>query len=161
VLSLLAAEERSDLRIEGVDISPPAVAGANRLLAVSGHESRIHFRVKDISQMEAQETDGRCQGIISAMKAEHLSDPRPLFGSLSRRISADGLIFSARLLNHLRESCVRIQAGEPAAADGRVPGLRVTRLMSDASTVAAGSRFLSRATAMILRPHLNCLGKTC
>ena len=30
VLSLLAAQERTDLRLEGLDISPPAVAVANR-----------------------------------------------------------------------------------------------------------------------------------
>ena len=36
VLGLLAAEERSDIRLEGIDISPPAVAVANRLLDVSG-----------------------------------------------------------------------------------------------------------------------------
>src|SRR5208282_631493 len=33
VLSLLAAEERPDIRVDGFDISPPAVAVADRLLA--------------------------------------------------------------------------------------------------------------------------------
>ena len=47
VLSLLAAEERPDIQIEGTDISPPAVAVANRLLAVSGHAGRVKFTVKD------------------------------------------------------------------------------------------------------------------
>jgi hypothetical protein len=32
-----------------------------------------------------------------------------------------------------------------------IVGLRATRLVSDASTVPPGSRFLPRATAMILR----------
>src|ERR1700676_2283619 len=43
VLSLLAAEERADLRLEGLDISPPAVAVAHRLLAASGHADRVKF----------------------------------------------------------------------------------------------------------------------
>jgi len=36
VMGLLAAETRSDIKVEGSDISPPAVAVANRLLGVSG-----------------------------------------------------------------------------------------------------------------------------
>ena len=52
VLSLLAAEERPDLQIEGSDISPPAVAVANRLLAVSGHIDRVRFEVKDALKVD-------------------------------------------------------------------------------------------------------------
>ena len=47
VLSLLAAEERADVRVTGLDISPPAVAVANRLLAASGHADRVCFAVAD------------------------------------------------------------------------------------------------------------------
>src|SRR5271166_2023954 len=54
VLSLLAAEERSDLRIEGVDISPPAVAVSNRLIAASGHAGRVHFGVKDVLKTDTE-----------------------------------------------------------------------------------------------------------
>src|SRR5580700_9285139 len=75
VLSLLAAEERPDLQIEGTDISPPAVAVANRLLAVSGHASRVRFAVKDALNSDGGSGDAKCHGIISAMLAEHLSDP--------------------------------------------------------------------------------------
>ena len=32
VMGLMAAEERSDISVEGIDISPPAVAVANRIL---------------------------------------------------------------------------------------------------------------------------------
>ena len=72
VLSLLAAEERSDIQIEGTDISPPAVAVANRLLAVSGHAGRVRFTVKDALNPDDRGSDGKCQGIISGMLAEHL-----------------------------------------------------------------------------------------
>src|SRR5271166_1658788 len=54
VLSLLAAEERPDLQIEGSDISPPAVAVANRLLAASGHAGRVRFEVKDALKADTE-----------------------------------------------------------------------------------------------------------
>src|SRR6202050_3045421 len=41
VLRLLAAEERPDIQVESSDISPPAVAVADRLLAASGHAARV------------------------------------------------------------------------------------------------------------------------
>ena len=154
VLSLLAAEERSDLCIEGVDISPPAVAVANRLLAVSGHANRIHFSVKDALKIEAQENDGQCQGIISAMLAEHLLDPRPLFGAMSRRVSSDGFVFfSTALESPQRDHVFEFNQESQPLEMAEGAGLRVTRLMSDSSGIASGSRFLPRATAMILRPH--------
>src|SRR5208283_1510632 len=47
VMGLLAAEQRPDIRSRGIDISPPAIAIANRLLGVSGHGQRVTFEVKD------------------------------------------------------------------------------------------------------------------
>ena len=154
VLSLLAAEERCDLRIEGVDISPPAVAVANRLLAVSGHADRVRFRVEDVLNLNGQGTDGRCQGIISAMLAEHLSNPQPLFGAMSRRVSPDGLVFfSTALESPQRDHVFEFNQESQPLLMAESVGLRVARLLSDASATASGSRFLPRATAMILRPH--------
>src|SRR6202162_2528540 len=98
VLSLLAAEERQDIQIEGVDISPPAVAVANRLLAASGHEGRVRFTVKDALNGDGPGSEGKCQGIISGMLAEHLSDPTPLFKTMSRQIAPDGLVFFSTAL---------------------------------------------------------------
>ena len=54
VLSLLAAETRPDLQLERFDISPPAVAVANRLLGVSGHGHRVSFEVKDALKLEPE-----------------------------------------------------------------------------------------------------------
>jgi 2-polyprenyl-3-methyl-5-hydroxy-6-metoxy-1,4-benzoquinol methylase len=154
VLSLLAAEERCDLRIEGVDISPPAVAVANRLLAVSGHADRVRFRVEDVLNLNGQGTDGRCQGIISAMLAEHLLNPQPLFGAMSRRVSPDGLVFfSTALESPQRDHVFEFNQESQPLLMAESAGLRVARLLSDASATATGSRFLPRATAMILRPH--------
>lgn len=154
VLSLLAAEERPDLHIEGVDISPPSVAVANRLLAVSGHTDRVKFSVKDALQTNGTSSNGfkdKYQGIISAMLAEHLPDPVPLFNAMAHRVSADGLIFFSTAIespqkDHIFEYNRESQPLQMAEA----AGLRVTRLVSDAGVAAPTSRFLPRATAMIL-----------
>jgi 2-polyprenyl-3-methyl-5-hydroxy-6-metoxy-1,4-benzoquinol methylase len=152
VLSLLAAEERPDIRVEGVDISPPSIAVANRLLAVSGHRGRVSFAVKDALRTDGPGTNGKYQGIVSAMLAEHLSDPKPLFDAVSQGISEDGFIFFSTAIespqkDHVFEYNQESQPLQMAEA----AGLRVTRLVSDAGTTPQGSRFLPRATAMILR----------
>jgi len=154
VLSLLAAEERPDIRVEGTDISPPAVAVANRLLAVSGHVGRVRFAVKDALQTEDSGSEGTFQGVISGMLAEHLVDPAPLFAAMARRVSRDGLVFFSTALESPQRDHVfeYNQESEPLRM-AESAGLRVVRLASDASAVSAGSRFLPRATAMILRPR--------
>jgi 2-polyprenyl-3-methyl-5-hydroxy-6-metoxy-1,4-benzoquinol methylase len=156
VLSLLAAEERSDIQIEGTDISPPAVAVANRLLAVSGHAGRVKFTVKDAlkadNRADDRATDGKCQGVISGMLAEHLSDPRPLFKAISRQVSQDGLVFlSTALESPQRDHVFEYNQESQPLLMAETAGLRVSRLVSDSSAVPPGSRFLPRATAMILR----------
>ncbi len=98
VLSLLAAEERPDLIIEGTDISSPAVAVANRLLSASKHTGRVRFTVKDALNTGNSSSNVKFQGIISAMLAEHLSDPKPLFNTISKQISPDGLVFFSTAL---------------------------------------------------------------
>jgi SAM-dependent methyltransferase len=152
VLSLLAAEERSDIQIEGTDISPPAVAVANRLLAVSRHAGRVKFTVKDALKADDRESDGKCQGVISGMLAEHLSDPRPLFKAISRQVSQDGLVFlSTALESPQRDHVFEYNQESQPLLMAETAGLRVSRLVSDSSAVPPGSRFLPRATAMILR----------
>jgi 2-polyprenyl-3-methyl-5-hydroxy-6-metoxy-1,4-benzoquinol methylase len=152
VLSLLAAEERPDIQIEGTDISPPAVAVANRLLAVSGHAGRVKFTVKDALNADDRGSDGKCQGVISGMLAEHLSDPRPLFKAISRQISQDGLVFlSTALESPQRDHVFEYNQESQPLLMAETAGLRVSRLVSDASAAPPGSRFLPRATAMILR----------
>ena len=156
MLSLLAAEERSDIQIEGTDISPPAVAVANRLLAVSGHAGRVKFTVKDALNADGRgddrASDGKCQGVISGMLAEHLSDPVPLFRAISRQISQDGLVFiSTALESPQRDHVFEYNRESQPLHMAETAGLRVSRLVSDASAVPPGSRFLPRATAMILR----------
>lgn len=152
VLSLLAAEERPDIRVEGVDISPPSVAVAHRLLAVSGHSARVSFTVKDALQTNGQNANGKYQGIISAMLAEHLCDPKPLFAAISQSVSTDGFaFFSTAIESPQRDHVYEYNQESQPLQMAEAAGMRVTRLVSDAGTTSNGSRFLPRATAMILR----------
>lgn len=152
VLSLLAAEERRDLQIEGSDISPPAIAVANRLLSVSGHEGRVRFEVKDALKVDAENGKGRYKGVISGMLAEHLPDPKPLFTTMSQRVAKDGMVFFSTALESPQRDHVfeYNQESEPLEMAEAV-GLRATRMASDASAIPASARFVPRATAMILR----------
>ena len=152
VLSLLAAEERPDIHVEGLDISPPAVAVANRLLGVSGHACRVRFAARDALQGNAAVQQGQYGGLISGMLAEHLPEPRPLFSAMSRSISKDGIVFFSTAIESAQRDHVYEfhQESEPLQM-AEEAGFRVERLISDASTVPSGSRFLPRATAMILR----------
>jgi 2-polyprenyl-3-methyl-5-hydroxy-6-metoxy-1,4-benzoquinol methylase len=151
VLSLLAAEDRPDIEIEGSDISAPAIAVANRLLAVSGHADRVRFTVKDALNGDRSE-NGKCQGLISAMLAEHLSDPKPLFTAMSHRIAASGIVFfSTALESPQRDHVFEFNQESQPLQMAESAGLRVSRLVSDASAVPSGSRSVPRSTAMILR----------
>ena len=47
MLGLAAANEREDLEVEGIDISPAAVAIAQRLTRAAGLEDRVTSRVGD------------------------------------------------------------------------------------------------------------------
>ena len=152
VLSLLVAEERPDVQVEGSDISAPAIAVANRLLSVSGHAGRVRFSVQDAFETDNLTADGKRQGIISGMLAEHLSDPKPLFATMARRVSPEGLVFfSTALESPQRDHVFEYNWESQPLHVAEAAGLRVSRLTSDASPVPAGSRFLPRATAMILR----------
>ena len=152
VLSLLAAEERADIRLEGLDISPPAVAVAHRLLAASGHASRVKFEVKDALSVEQKCAGGEYQGIIAAMLAEHLEDPKPLFRATSHHLAKDGLVFfSTAIESAQRDHIYEFNQESQALKLAEDAGLRVTRLVSDASAPLSGARFLPRAVAMILR----------
>ena len=152
VLSLLAAEERPDLQFEGSDISPPAIAVAQKLRGVSGHADRVQFGVKDALKIDGNGDSEKYQGVISAMLAEHLMDPVPLFSTMSHRVTPDGMVFfSTALESPQRDHVFEYNQESRPLQMAEAAGLRVSRLASDASAVPKGSRFLPRATAMILR----------
>jgi 2-polyprenyl-3-methyl-5-hydroxy-6-metoxy-1,4-benzoquinol methylase len=153
VMGLLVAEERPDIRLTGLDISAPAIAVANRLRAASGHADRVTFAVEDAIAHDGRETR-KYQGIISAMLAEHLPTPLPLFGSLGRHVARDGLVFfSTAIESAQRDHVYEFHRESEPLAMAEDAGLRVHRLVSDAGAAAAASRsrFLPRATAMILQ----------
>jgi 2-polyprenyl-3-methyl-5-hydroxy-6-metoxy-1,4-benzoquinol methylase len=152
VMSLLAAEERSDIRSHGIDISPPAIAIANRLLRVSGHSGSVRFEVKDALKCDGIDVAGGYQGIIAAMLAEHLQDPRPLFKAIAHYLAPDGLVFfSTALESAQRDHVYEFHHESEVLKMAEEVGLRATRMVCDANAPAPGARFLPRALAMILR----------
>jgi 2-polyprenyl-3-methyl-5-hydroxy-6-metoxy-1,4-benzoquinol methylase len=152
VLSLLAAEERPDIRVTGLDISPPAVAVARRLLAASGHGDRVSFAVEDALRSVSPGQAMTYQGIISAMLAEHLPQPKPLFDSLGAQTAPQGLVFfSTALESAQRDHVFEFHRESEPLKMAEEAGLRVLRLVSDSSATAPQARFLPRATAMLLQ----------
>jgi len=152
VLGLLAAEERPDIRVTGVDISPPAVAVANRLLAASGHGGRVSFMVADAIRPGGFAQAGKFRGIISAMLAEHLPAPEPLFDSLARQVAPNGLVFfSTALESAQRDHVFEYHRESEPLRMAEDTGFRALRLVSDASAAPQQSQFLPRATAMLLQ----------
>jgi len=152
VLSLLAAEDRPDLRLQGLDISPPAVAVAKRLLAVSGHGQRVRFEVKDALKLDPDGDSEPWQGVIAAMLAEHLEDPRALFALMASRLAADGLaFFSTALESAQRDHIYEFHHESEPLKMAEEAGLRVTKLVCDGGNPVPGGRFKPRALAMVLR----------
>jgi 2-polyprenyl-3-methyl-5-hydroxy-6-metoxy-1,4-benzoquinol methylase len=152
VMGLLAAETRADIRVEGFDISPPAVAVSNKLLGVSGHAHHVTFEVKNALQLSLSESRGNYKGIIAAMLAEHLEDPRPLFEVIAHHLADDGLVFfSTALESAQRDHTFEFHKESEPLKMAEEVGLRVTKLVSDAGSPVPGGRFLPRALGMILR----------
>ena len=102
--------------------------------------------------MGSESKAGEYQGIIAAMLAEHLPDPRPLFQAVSRFLAKDGIVFFSTAVESAQRDHIYEfnQESQPLKMAEEV-GLRVTRLVSDASSPLPGTRFLPRAVAMILR----------
>lgn len=152
VMGLLAAETRPDIHVDGFDISPPAVAISKRLLGVSGHAHHVNFEVKDALNLKQSGQPGTYQGIIAAMLAEHLQDPRPLFEIIAHHLADDGIVFfSTALESAQRDHTYEFHRESEPLKMAEEVGLRVTRLVSDAGNPMPGGRFLPRALAMILR----------
>ncbi|MGB7727489.1 MAG: class I SAM-dependent methyltransferase [Candidatus Acidiferrum sp.] len=152
VMGLLAAETRPDIQVKGFDISPPAVAVSNRLHGVSGLGQRVSFEVKNALKLDLTESRGTYQGIIAAMLAEHLEDPRPLFEVIAHHLADDGLVFfSTALESAQRDHTFEFHHESEPVKMAEDVGLRVVRLVSDAGNPVPGGRFLPRALGMVLR----------
>jgi 2-polyprenyl-3-methyl-5-hydroxy-6-metoxy-1,4-benzoquinol methylase len=152
VMGLLAAETRPDIQVNGFDISPPAVAVSNRLRAVSGSQDRVTFEVKNALKLELGESGGTYQGIIAAMLAEHLQDPRLLFEVIAHHLADDGLVFfSTALESAQRDHTYEFHRESEPLKMAEEVGLRVSKLVCDAGNPVPGGRFLPRALGMVLR----------
>jgi 2-polyprenyl-3-methyl-5-hydroxy-6-metoxy-1,4-benzoquinol methylase len=92
------------------------------------------------------------QGIISAMLAEHLPQPKPLFDSLGAQTAPQGLVFfSTALESAQRDHVFEFHRESEPLKMAEEAGLRVLRLVSDSSATPPQARFLPRATAMLLQ----------
>jgi SAM-dependent methyltransferase len=152
VMGLLAAETRPDIRVQGFDISPPAVAISHKLHQVSGLGERVSFEVKDALNLGLSGEPGTYKGIIAAMLAEHLQDPRPLFKVLAHHLADDGLaFFSTALESAQRDHTFEFHNESEPIKMAEEVGLRVTKLVCDSGVPIPGGRFLPRALGMILR----------
>jgi 2-polyprenyl-3-methyl-5-hydroxy-6-metoxy-1,4-benzoquinol methylase len=154
VLGLLAIEERNDLKVDGVDISPAAIGIAERLRAVSGHASNSTLKVMDALDLQQAGEAGRYTGVLAAMLAEHLQEPQRLFQTIAHHLSPDGICFFSTALesaqkDHVFEFRTEAEVMEMAAKSG----LRVVDLISDGPR-RPGAKFRPRALAAILE-HRN------
>ena len=69
------------------------------------------------------------------MLAEHLEDPRPLFRTISHLLAEDGLVFfSTAIESAQRDHVYEFNQESQPLKMAEDAGLRVTRLVSDAST---------------------------
>jgi len=151
VMGLLATEHREDVRVEGFDISAPAIAIARRLATASKHDARANFQVKDVLDLRAAGPRGTYQGIIAAMLAEHLQDPRPLFSTIAHHLAPGGrAFFSTALESAQRDHVFEFHHESEPLAMAEEAGLRVVRLISDSRPPIPGEKFLPRAMAAIL-----------
>lgn len=148
-VGLVSLEQRPDATLLGYDISPPAIRIAHRLAAASSHAARARFAVSDVLELDLAE--GSHEGVIAAMLAEHLTDPRPLFDLVARILAPDGLAFvSTALESPQRDHVYEFHHESEAIGMAEAAGLRVVRMVCDAEPSAEGGRFSPRSLAMVL-----------
>lgn len=151
VMGLAAIEHRTDASLFGYDISPPAIDIARKLAEASEHSSRARFEVKDVLTLDDTSEGHAYQGIMAAMLAEHLIDPRPLFASISRNLQPGGLAFvSTAIESPQRDHVYEFHRESEPLLMAEATGLRLVRLVCDSGTKVPGGKFMPRAMAMVL-----------
>lgn len=153
VLGLLAADYRKDIHVDGLDISAPAIHIANKLLDASGMQDRVSFQVKDALDLSKASEGGSYKGIITAMLAEHLENPKILFKILKHHLAEDGIIYlSTALESAQRDHVYEFNNESEPILMAEEAGLRVEKLISCSSkTNARQTKFNPRAMAVILK----------
>lgn len=153
VMGLLTADYRKDISVDGLDISAHAINIANKLLNASGMEDRVSFKVKDALDLSKASTGGTYNGIIAAMLAEHLENPKILFQIIKHHLAEDGIVYFSTALESFQKDHVYEfnNESEPILMAEEV-GLRVEKLISCSSkNNSRSSKFNPRALAMILK----------
>ena len=124
-------EDRPDLRLQGLDISPPAVAVAKRLLLCPAMAAR-EFR----SQRRFETRPGR--GASELARAllppcwRTSGDPRALFALIASRLAADGMaFFSTALESAQRDHIYEFHYESEPLKMAEEAGLRVSKLVCD------------------------------
>lgn len=152
VLGLLAAEERLDVSVEGLDLSPSAIVLAQRLLDVSGHAGRVTVSVRDALEKPGEED--RFDGILAAMLAEHLREPGLLFDSLSARLAPGGRCFcSVALESAQRDHVFEFHQESEVVAMAEASGLRAVETLSCGARPDTAAKYRPRAMALLLEHH--------
>ncbi len=153
VVGMLAAAHRRDATLIGYDISPGAIEIATALRGETGFGERARFEVRDVLELGsfADTPEDKFHGVIAAMLAEHLEDPRPLFASIRGALRPGGLAFVSTAIESAQDDHVYEfhHESEPAKMAEDV-GLRVRRMVSDRGSAIAGGRYIPRAVAMVL-----------
>ena len=149
-LGLVAIEERNDLRVDGVDLSPAAIGIAERLRAVSGHSANSTLAVMDALDLQSAGEPGRYQGVLAAMLAEHLHEPERLFRTIAHHLSSDGIcFFSTAIESAQRDHVFEFKSEAQVMSMAADAGLRVSELISDGPR-RPGAKYWPRALAAIL-----------
>lgn len=150
VLGLLAAEQRPDLHVNGVDISPAAIEIATKLRAVSGHAERVSLEVKDALDLQQAGEAGQYSGIIAAMLAEHLPEPQRLLQTIKHHLAPEGIAFFSTALESAQKDHVSEFSSEGQVVQmAEAASLRVVELLSDGER-RPGARYRPRAMALLL-----------
>jgi 2-polyprenyl-3-methyl-5-hydroxy-6-metoxy-1,4-benzoquinol methylase len=149
VLGLLAAKERSDIQVKGLDISPSAINIAKRLAVQTDFEERLTFAVQDVLTLD--EDEEKYDAILAAMIVEHLEAPQDLIDSLSRNLKPNGIAFiSTALESAQKDHIFEFHNESELLIMAEKAGLRVVKLICDSRGKPDQAQFTPRAMAMIV-----------
>lgn len=151
VLGLLAASQRPDSRVHGIDLSASAIDIAHRLHNASHLGERVTFSVQDATKLAAGSPQGSYDGIIIAMLVEHVLDPKPLVASIKRNLSPNGIVFfSTAIESPQRDHVYEFHSESEVLRLAEESGLRARVMVSNGSRSQSTAKFRPRAIAAIL-----------
>lgn len=150
VLGLLALHERPDLKVEGYDISPHAIAIARKLSKASALEGRAQHTILNIFELR-DDLKHTADGIICAMLAEHLQNPKPLLDSLANMLKPGGLcFFSTALESAQKDHTYEFHHESEVLQMLEASGLRVKSMVSNGLPMQPFQSYQPRALAAIV-----------